>query len=130
LIIAGGSIARASMLWPLRADTDLSFLMGRELVQVAVGLYRVQFRFDDEVAVSVEDSFTYERPERKDTWKPGELNVAGLALELLGSVIKDVRANGSEVELTFSNGHKVRLDGEPSAYESYTITSRSGVIVV
>jgi hypothetical protein len=114
----------------LPADVDLSFVMGLELLQVATGLYQVQFRFDNEVTVSVEDSFTYERPERSDSWKAGELNVAGLTAELVGSAVRDVRANGSELELTFSNGHKLRLDAEPSAYESYDITYRGGVIIV
>jgi hypothetical protein len=123
-------MAGIEMLWPLKAETDLSFLIGRELIQVVIGSYQVQFRFDDDVAVSVEDNFAYLRPEKKDSWKPGEHNVAGLTVGLLGSVVKDVRANGSEVEFTFSNGHRLRLDAEPSAYESYTITHRGGVIVV
>jgi hypothetical protein len=118
------------MLWPLKQDVDLSFIMGRELNQVAIGLYQVQFHFDDTVTVSVEDSFTYERLDRKDSWKAGQLNVAGLTAELVGSVVKDVRANGSELELTFANGHRLLIWAEPSPYESYQISYRGGLIVV
>jgi hypothetical protein len=34
-------------------------LTGRELIQVAVGTFQVQFHFDEDVAVSVEAEFRY-----------------------------------------------------------------------
>jgi hypothetical protein len=43
----------------LKKDIDLSFLNGREVEQVSVGLYQVQFGFDEDVRISVEGEFRY-----------------------------------------------------------------------
>jgi Family of unknown function (DUF6188) len=118
------------MLWPLKADIDLSFLVGQKLIQIAIGLYQVQFRFDQETSISVEDCFTYERAEKKHCWKSGELEKAGPVVELVGSVVNAVLARDSEVEIRFSNGSRLALGAEPSALESFTIRHRGGLMVV
>jgi hypothetical protein len=46
-------------MYRLKKEIDLSFLTGRELVQVAIGSFQVQFHFDEDVAVSVEAEFRY-----------------------------------------------------------------------
>lgn len=46
-------------MYGFKSDIDLSFLNGRKLIQIAIGLYHVSFRFDEEVAVSVEGEFRY-----------------------------------------------------------------------
>jgi hypothetical protein len=46
-------------MYGLKKEIDLSFLTGRELIQVAIGLHQVRFGFDDDVAVSVEAEFHY-----------------------------------------------------------------------
>ena len=40
-------------------EIDLRFLNDRELIQVAVGLYHISFRFDEDVAISAEGDFRY-----------------------------------------------------------------------
>lgn len=46
-------------MYGLKSDIDLSFLNGRELIQVAIGLYQIQFGFDGDVRISVEGEFSY-----------------------------------------------------------------------
>jgi hypothetical protein len=38
----------------LPKDIDLTFLIDREVTQVAIGVYQVQFHFDQDVCISVE----------------------------------------------------------------------------
>lgn len=44
-------------MYGLKKEIDLSFLTGRELIQVAIGSFQVQFHFDEDVALSVEGDF-------------------------------------------------------------------------
>lgn len=44
-------------MYGLKKEIDLSFLTGRELEQVAIGLYHFRFGFDEDVAISVEAEF-------------------------------------------------------------------------
>jgi hypothetical protein len=41
---------KASM-YGLRKDIDLKFLNGRECVQIAIGVYQIQFGFDEDVRI-------------------------------------------------------------------------------
>jgi hypothetical protein len=41
-------------MYGLEKEFDLSFLNGREVEQVAIGVYQIQFGFDEDVRVSVE----------------------------------------------------------------------------
>lgn len=44
-------------MYGLKKEIDLSFLTGRELIQVAIGSFQVQFHFDEDVALSAEGDF-------------------------------------------------------------------------
>ena len=52
----------------IEKEIDLSFLTGRELIQVAIGSFQVQFHFDEDVAVSVEAEFRYFDGQQEWTW--------------------------------------------------------------
>ena len=41
-------------MYGLKKEIDLRFLNDHELIQVAVGLYHISFRFDEDVAISAE----------------------------------------------------------------------------
>ena len=45
-------------MYGLSGSVDLTFLIGRTITQVAVGMHQVQLHFDDYVSVSTECSFT------------------------------------------------------------------------
>jgi hypothetical protein len=52
----------------LSKDIDLKFLNGRESIQIAIGIYQVQFGFDEDVRISVEGGFRYFDGETEVVW--------------------------------------------------------------
>ena len=46
-------------MYGLDRDIDLSFLKGREVEQIAIGVYQITFAFDEDVRISVEVRFSY-----------------------------------------------------------------------
>ena len=119
-------------MYGLKKEIDLSFLVGRELEQVAVGLYQVQFHFDKSVSIGVSSRFTvWDSADRVTEWSPQNPRLAAPTFDCLHHSINSVitEENGT-LTLGFSNGaHIVIFDNDP-AYESYTITAPGLTIVV
>src|SRR5215470_1745864 len=109
----------------LSSDIDLSFLKGRELGQVAIGQYQVQFGFDEDVRISVEGQFSYFDEHGESVWTPSPdaVTVASKTVALLGATIESFHAqpNGTLV-LNFSNAHQLILVDSSKEFESYDIT--------
>lgn len=120
-------------MYGLKKDVDLSFLTGRELIQVAVGVYQTVFRFDEDVAISVEGEFRYFDGQAEWTWRPepGCSLIAARTVALLGATVEsfETNANGT-LALTFSNGYRLTLADSSRKYESYQITRPGETIVV
>jgi hypothetical protein len=117
----------------LKKEIDLSFLNGRELVQVAVGLYHTIFKFDEDVAISVEAEFRYFDGQTEWIWRPepGSSLIAARLVALLGATIESFESNADgTLALTFSNGHRLTLADSSREYESYQITRPGETIVV
>ena|SRR5437899_6516679 len=117
----------------LQKDIDLSFLNGRELIQVAVGLYQTIFRFDEDVGISVEGEFSYFDGQAEWIWKPEPCSslIAARTVALLGATIESFESNANgTLALTFSNGHRLTLVDSSKEYESYQITRPGETIVV
>jgi len=117
----------------LRKDTNLGFLNARELVQVAIGVYQIQFGFDENVTIYVESQFSYYDGQKEWIWKPepGAAQIAARTVSLLGATIRnfDSQENGT-LTLTFSNGGRLTLSDSSQEYESYQITRPGETIVV
>jgi len=115
----------------LKKDVDLSFLTGREVVQVAIGMYQVIFAFDEDVSISVEGAFTYSDRARETVWKPTSPDAAASAVVLLGTKVEQAKGeeNGT-LTLTFSNGGCLTIPDSSREYESYQITRPGETIVV
>lgn len=118
-------------MYGLEEATDMSFLRGRELIQIAVGLYQVIFAFDEQVTISVEGSYELHNEASISIWTPGATQAAAAALSLLGATIANVRgeANGT-LTLTFSEGRSLVILDSSKNYESYQITQPGNTIVV
>jgi hypothetical protein len=117
----------------LRSDIDLSFLTGRELGQVAIGLYQVQFGFDEDVTISVEGQFSYFDGQGESVWTPSRdaVNVASKTVALLGATIESFKAQlDGTLILYFSNAHRLILADSSKEYESYDITRPGQTIIV
>jgi hypothetical protein len=120
-------------MYGLREGLDLRFLNGRELIQVAIGVYQIQFGFDEDVRISVESQFSYFNGKEELIWKPepGAAEIAARAVALLGATIE--KFHGQEdgtLTLGFSNGHRLTILDNSKEYESYDITLPGRTIVV
>ncbi len=120
-------------MYGLSKDLDLNFLNGREVVQVAIGVYQIQFGFDEDVIIYVESQFNYFDGQEEWIWKPepGAAQIAARTVSLLSATIQnfDRHENGTLI-LTFSNGGRLTILDSSREYESYQITRPGQTIVV
>jgi hypothetical protein len=120
-------------MYGLRKDLDLNFLSGRELIQVAIGLYQISFRFDEDLAISVEGEFRYFDGQGEWIWKSeqGAAQLAAKTVSLLGATIQSFEGEGNgTLSLVFSNGHRLTILDSSKDYQSYDITRPGSTIVV
>ena len=115
----------------LDTTIDLSFLTGREVLQVAIGIHDVQFAFDRDVRISITGSFRYVSREGSSEWQPGAPQAAAPALRLLGATVEQVYGQkDGTLELTFSTGGRLTVLDNSKEFESYTISRPGETIVV
>jgi hypothetical protein len=115
----------------LDKNIDLTFLKGREAIQVAIGVHQVIFAFDGDVTISVESHFCYSSKGNSSEWRPGAKQLAANTVQLLGAVVEGVHGHeDGTLELTFSNGDRLVITDASKEYESYQITRRGETIVV
>ena len=120
-------------MYGLKKEIDLSFLAGRELIQLAIGVYQVQFGFDEDVRISVESEFRYFDGQAELIWRPepGSSSIAARAVALLGLQIESFGSNiDGTLTLAFSNQHRLTILDSSKAYESYDITRPGQTIIV
>lgn len=110
-------------MYGLNPDVDLSFFIGKELMQVAVGSYDVQFHFYESVSLSVQSRIEHNSGGIVSKWEVNEnkpLSAASL-LGLLGSSVASVQGDpDGTLRLTFSNGDAVTVFDQ-EGYEAYQI---------
>ena len=119
-------------MYGLKKEIDLSFLTRRELIQVAIGSFQVQFHFDEDVAVSVEAEFRYFDGHDEWIWaqEPSSPQVAARTVALLGATITTLESNeNGTLVLKFSNGHRLTIVDSFKEYESYDITRPGQTII-
>ncbi|MGA2481766.1 MAG: DUF6188 family protein [Candidatus Acidiferrales bacterium] len=120
-------------MYGLTTGIDLSFLNGREVIQIAIGVYQIQFGFDEDVIISVQSQFNYFDGQQEWIWKPepGAAQIAARAVSLLGATIHSFQGqeNGT-LSLVFSNGQRLTILDSSKEYESYDITRPGSTIVV
>jgi hypothetical protein len=122
---------REANVYGLPKDIDLTFLIGREVTQVAIGVYQVQFHFDEDVCISVESSFTYSDSQQEWTWREGLVLIAAHTAALLSAKIESFNAQqDGTISMVFSNGHRLTIFDSSKNYESYSITRPRVNIIV
>jgi hypothetical protein len=118
-------------MYGLSKKIDLSFLNDRECIQIAVGMFQVQFRFDEDVSISVEGEFSYFDGREELVWKPGACHRAASTVALLGASIRIFEGQSSgTLTLNFSNGHRLVISDSSQEFESYSIARPGHTIVV
>lgn len=118
-------------MYRLKKDLDLSFLENLELIQVCVGIFQVQFVFESDVVLSVENTFKHSSNGTVSEWRPNVVEAATSVLKLLGTTSKTIEAvNEQTLRLGFSNGDTLEMTDDSDQYESFTITAPGKTIVV
>jgi len=119
-------------MYGLPKNIDLSFLNGREVVQIAIGIFQVQFGFDEDAAIYVHSQFSHFDGHQDWTWTPdpSKVPVAARALSLLGATVESVQTHeDGTLILSFVNGHRLTLINNKE-YESYDIRRPGETITV
>ena len=117
-------------MYGLPEDIDLTFLIGEELIQYAVGQNEIILNFHPGASITVESELKVTSP--LGSFAATSPRLAAVHVDgLLGSVI--VTATGTPdgtTSLTFDDGTVVEIFDNTEHYESYTITSSGTTIVV
>jgi hypothetical protein len=118
-------------MYGLREGMDLSFLRGREVIQIAIGVHQVIFAFDGDIGISLESEFCTARDSAgSSTWRGGEPRSACPALSPLGAVIVDVNGREDETLILVFSDKKRPTIYDSREFESYTISRPGETIVV
>jgi hypothetical protein len=110
---------------------EWSFLVGREVLQVCIGLHQVSLRFDGQVSMNLECKFDHRRA--TDTLQlPSAFpqKAAGL-VSLLGSkVTKAISKAAKILEIRFANKETLKLYDSNEIYESFQVITPDREIIV
>ena len=120
-------------MYGLCKDLDLNFLNGRQVIQVAIAVYQIQFSFDEEVTIYVHSQFGYFDGHDEWVWTPapGGAQIAARAVALLGATVESFQGHeDGTLKLIFSNGQHLTILDNSKEYESYDITRPGSTIVV
>jgi hypothetical protein len=118
-------------MYGLPRDVDLQFLTGRELIQVAIGKWQIQFNFERDASIAVESRIRIQIYGQKAEWRSGETAGIELALCLVGSTVTQVRAqHDGTLILRFGEGKELQVLDSNENLESYQITTPTGSLIV
>lgn len=110
------------------AAKDLSFIIGKEICQVAIGSFDVQFNWGNG-GISVWCRFIYTPSGTSPiTWTGSEPEVAAKAVRLLNATVMTIECDQS-LRLTFSNGDHLEVF-EDSRYESFSIQNGKNPTII
>lgn len=112
-------------------DIDLSFLKGKELIQVCIGLHQAVLVFHEETKITIETEIRHQKRDEKITIYDHTPASATALASMIGSQIVDVKKEGIDfLTLRFSNGDLLRLFDDGDRFESFQIMNKGRSIIV
>jgi hypothetical protein len=118
-------------MYGLPANVDLSFLQNRDLDQICFGAYQVQFNFDKNVRVFIQNAFSYVDSVGSVFEMKTAASSTMLVDRLIGKTVTEVKpSQDGTLQITFNTGEKLILYDDDKAYECYEIGNREKTIVV
>jgi len=119
-------------MYGLSKETDLSFLVGKQIIQVALGLYDVQLNWRGG-GISIWSKFTFGPAGSSDhiVWTQGNPEAACCTAGLLRTTIAGAECTAEGTLLVrFSDGSLLELFEDP-LYESFSINdkNRLGILI-
>lgn len=118
-------------MYGLPANMDWNFLVGRELIQMCVGIHQVLLRFDGDVSVSIECVFEHSFPGAKTHSCTNLAHRAKSLVTLLGTRVERVDGKSHEaLVLSFSNHETLQIHDSNEMHESFLVHAPGIEIVV
>jgi hypothetical protein len=119
-------------MYGLREDTDLSFLVGREVLGVQARENNLHLKFDSSVEINIESKAVMRRSsEERIQWTHGCSDLDQEFRGPVGSKLQFFRGDPSgTLEIDFSNGSMLTLFEDSREYKSYTISGLGVTVVV
>jgi hypothetical protein len=88
-----------------------------------MGQFQMQFHFDEDIKIYVENTFVYYTGDAQTCWRSGELSGAAAPLKLLGKAVQKVEVEApSALWLHFANEGRLAVIDDSREYESFTVT--------
>jgi hypothetical protein len=115
----------------LPRDFDLSFLIGKEICQVAIGRHDLQLNWGDG-GISIWNTFTYKRGGTAEdvVWADDNPELAARTVPLLNTTITAAKCcERATLLLEFSNGDRLEVF-EDKRYESFSIQNGQDLIII
>src|SRR5262249_27540016 len=130
----------AAGLWGLRPGenmyglpekTDLSFLKGKQLLQVCIGYNEVILHFDGNVSINAQTDIGHSSRGVQTTIYKTSIAAAPMLVHFLHESVTNASATApGTLVLEFSNGETLEIQDSSPQYESYTINYCGKIIVV
>jgi hypothetical protein len=112
-------------------NTDWSFLVGKELIQVCIGLHDVSLRFHEDVSIGIRSDFEHKPVAYSVASTPGLTEKAVTLVSLLGSKIVKATTHGPKtLVLSFSNTEYLKIYDNSDSYESFEVSGPGVEIIV
>ncbi len=110
---------------------DLNWIIGKELLQVCIGLYQVILRFTHQLSITIECQYSLSTQEAVVEASGDNPEISKDLVCLLGcSIYSCHQHENGEFVLDFSNGYSLKLLPETTGTESFSITDEKFEILV
>ena len=118
-------------MYGLSENTDLSFLRGKQLLQVCIGYNEVIMNFDRDLSITAQTDIGHKSAKLPGTIYKTSIAVTPVLVGFLHESVANVSvAPPGTLVLEFSNGETLEIHDTSSQYESYTINYEGKIIVV
>jgi Family of unknown function (DUF6188) len=118
-------------MYGLPSNTNLDFLKGATLIQVCFGENDLILNFSDSVSIAIFSSVGVGVASSAMNKHSTFQEVAGELLALLNKVVSNVRwTPEGTITLELDNGNAIQIYDDSPSFESYTISSSLGLLVV
>jgi hypothetical protein len=110
-------------MYKLDSSTNLSPLIGKELIQVCIGLYQVILRFTGELSITIQCLYFFSK--EGDTFEGSgeDPSTSKNLVCLLGHSIESAEIQGdNKLIINFSNSCCLALVNDSEVYESFIVT--------
>jgi hypothetical protein len=107
------------------------FLVGREVLQVCVGLHQVSLKFDGEVSINIECEFDHASTTGGLPLGLGLPQKAAHLVSLLGTKVARVSSEGGKaLTVRFTNKETLKIYDSNEIYESFQVIAPGKEIIV